>query len=277
MKVMLYGSPVAALRPGLGERLGPATTIVVADYADPPETIAARLEGCEALIAVRYDANVPPSPALRLLQVPGVGYDEIALEHLPPAATLCNVSEHGPAVSEYVVAALLARATGLCAADAAFRAGSWEHSSRMGATPHTELFGARVGIVGFGLIGRELARRLRPFAVRIEVCNRSDPGPSHEVDQYHPLARLREMSAGCDVLVLTVALTPETTGLVDRAVLAALPAGALLVNVARGPVVDEDALYEALESGHLGGAVSGRTTSRRRPPGTTSPGFRASS
>jgi phosphoglycerate dehydrogenase-like enzyme len=255
MKVMLFGSPVAALRDGLVERVDPDTTFVEADYADPAATIAERLEGCAALITVRYDAAMPPAPTLRLVQVPGVGTDEIALEHLPAAAALCNVSEHGPAVAEYVVGALLARATGLCAADATFRAGSWQHSSRVGAAPHAELYGARVGIVGFGLIGREVARRLKPFGVGIEVCNRSDPGPVPEISGYHPLHRLRAMAAGCDVLIVTVALTAETAGLVDRAVLAALPAGAVLVNVARGPIVDEDALFQALESGHLGGAV----------------------
>jgi phosphoglycerate dehydrogenase-like enzyme len=252
---MLYGSPVASLEVGLSERLGAEMTFVTADYSAPPEAMAEQLDGCDAMIAVRYDRTIPPPPGLRLIQVPGVGYDEIALESLPQAVALCNVSGHGPAVAEYVVGALLSRTLNLCAADASFRSGSWDRSSRMGAAPHGEVFGKRVGIVGYGLIGRAVAARLRPFGVQIEICNRSDPGPSADVDRYWPIGALCEMAANCDIMIVTVALTPETTGLVDRGVLAALPAGAVLVNVARGPVVDEDALFHALESGHLGGAV----------------------
>lgn len=254
MKVMLYGSPVGILRDGLTARLGDVS-FVEAGYADGADVVADRLHGCSAVVAVRMDGSVTLPGSVKLVQVPGIGTDEIAVDALPPWVTLCNVGEHGPAVAEYVIGALLARATGLCATDAAFRAGSWEASSRMGGAPHRELFGARAGIIGFGQIGREIARRLGPFGVRVEVCNRSKVTEAEPVDRYWPMTGLTEMAAGCDILIVTVALTPVTQGIIGREVLGALPEGAVVVNVARGPIVDEDALYEALSREHLGGAV----------------------
>lgn len=254
MKIMLYGSPVGVLRQGLSERLSGAS-FVTADYTDNSETVAERLEGCEAMVAVRLDGTVPVPPSVKLVQVPGIGYDEIDLHEVPPSITVCNVGEHGPAVAEYVVGTLLARAINLCEVDTAFRGGSWRHSSRMGALPHAELLGARVGLVGFGQIGREVASRLRPFGVTIDICNRSEIPASDLFDRYWPISSLTEMAAVCDILIVTVGLTSETRGLVQDDVLSSLPKGAVLVNVARGPIVDEDALFKALQSGHLGGAI----------------------
>ena len=255
MKIMLYGSSVAALEEGLRERLDMDARFVTADYSDPPELLAKQLQGCEAMVAVRYTADIPPSSSLRLIQVPGHGCDEIDFDALPPAATLCNVGEHGPAVAEYTIGALLAHSTNLIAQDNAFRSGSWSGSSRMGTSPHGELVGARVGIVGYGAIGRALAARLRPFETKVSICNRSRPGSMDADHTYYALSSLAEMAAECDILIITVALTQETTGLIDKTVLSALPSGAVLVNVARGPVVNEDALYSVLSNGHLGGAV----------------------
>mgnify|MGYP006148845347 CR=1 FL=1 len=255
MKIMLYGSPVATLEVGLRDRLGPAACFVTADYSDPPEILAERLDGCEAMVAVRYNDAVPATDTIRLIQIPGLGYDEIDFESLPPYAALCNVGEHAPAVAEYTIGALLARATNLIEQDTAFRAGNWTGSSRMGASPHGELVGSRVGIVGYGAIGRALATRLRPFGTDIAICNRSHPTDLDADIAYHPLSSLADMAAECNILIVTVALTPETTGMIDETVLAALPQGAVLVNVARGPVVSEDALYRTLSNGHLGGAI----------------------
>jgi phosphoglycerate dehydrogenase-like enzyme len=255
MKILLYGSPVAALEDGLRKRLDSNANFVTADYSDSPEILEKLLEDCQVMVTVRYNKNVPLSPSLQLIQVPGLGCDEIDFETLPAAVTLCNVGEHGPAVAEYIIGALLARATKLITQDTEFRAGSWAGSSRMGASPHGELTGARIGIVGYGAIGRALAARLHPFETKISICNRSQPENIDTDNAYFAISRLAEMAIDCDILIITVALTKETTGLIDDKVLSALPPGAVLVNVSRGPVVNEGALFAALSNGHLGGAV----------------------
>jgi phosphoglycerate dehydrogenase-like enzyme len=136
-----------------------------------------------------------------------------------------------------------------------FQRGSWERSSRFGAKPHGELFGSSVGIVGYGGIGRALATRLRPFGVRILAANRSPVDDPVNVDESFSLDRIDRMFEACDFGVLAIALGEETKALIGERELDALGPRGVLVNVARGPVVDEDALWTCLSSGRLGGAV----------------------
>lgn len=116
------------------------------------------------------------------------------------------------------------------------------------------LEGMTVAIVGYGHIGREFARRARAFDMRVITASRAVQRDEF-VDQALPLTALKQALAQADVVLLAIALTPETTRLVGEAELAACKPGAFLVNVARGPVVDQAALARALASGHLAGAA----------------------
>jgi phosphoglycerate dehydrogenase-like enzyme len=116
--------------------------------------------------------------------------------------------------------------------------------------------GSVIGIVGLGNIGSAVARRARAMGVRVLGLKRSVSGGDHEdVDGVFGPSQLHEMLAGCDAVVVTAPATPETHHLIDRAALAAMKPGAVLVNVARGSLVDESALIEALASGHLSAAA----------------------
>ena len=118
----------------------------------------------------------------------------------------------------------------------------------------TELAGARLGIVGLGNIGIQLVTRAIPFCFTIRGCDIKQ----HEiegVEHVYDVADIGELAAWCDILVLSVPLTPQTYGLIDAGVLGRMRPGSLLINVSRGPVVDETALVEALRSGTPAGAV----------------------
>jgi phosphoglycerate dehydrogenase-like enzyme len=115
------------------------------------------------------------------------------------------------------------------------------------------LEGATMAIVGYGHIGRELAKRAKAFDMRIVSVSRT-PRPEPLVDQAFPLTQLKEALALADVVVVAIALTPETTHLLGDAEFESCKPGALLINVARGPVLDQPALVRALHSGRLGGA-----------------------
>jgi phosphoglycerate dehydrogenase-like enzyme len=115
------------------------------------------------------------------------------------------------------------------------------------------LEGGTLVIVGYGHIGRELARRARAFDMRVVTVSRS-PHKQDNVDEALPLASLHAALAQADVVAVAIALTPETTHLLGEREFAACKPGALLVNVARGPVVDQPALVRALHSGQIGGA-----------------------
>ena len=115
--------------------------------------------------------------------------------------------------------------------------------------------GATIGIIGYGRIGREVAERAAGLKCRVLAANRSpvaDPAPAETV---FPLADLDRMLPLCDTVLIACALAPETKGLIDARRLALMKPGALLINVARAAIVDEDALYAALKDGRLGGAA----------------------
>lgn len=120
-----------------------------------------------------------------------------------------------------------------------------------------DIRGTTVGIVGLGTIGREVARVCQAFGMRVVATKRSvSPGAQEpDIDALVPLSDLHGLLAETDYLVLAVPHTRETEGLIGRRELEALKPGAVLINVARGVIVDEPALIESLRSGHLGGAA----------------------
>ena len=117
-----------------------------------------------------------------------------------------------------------------------------------------ELGGKNVLLTGFGAFGREIAKRLKPFGARLTVVNRSiksDPN----VDEFRPLSDLPALLPQADILILAIALTPETRGLFGKELLGSMKPGSFLINAARGPLIDENALIEALQNGPLAAAA----------------------
>ena len=158
------------------------------------------------------------------------------------------------AIAEYAIAAVLHFARGLNEAAGQKRAGSF---TRRGYRMRT-VEGATMGIVGLGGIGTEVGRLARSLGMTVVATRRSIDEPQHDVDgadEVLPADRLLEVAARSDYLVVCSQLTEETRGLIGADVIDALPPGAVLVNIARGEEVDEDALVAALAQGRLGGAV----------------------
>ena len=138
----------------------------------------------------------------------------------------------------------------------AFRTGSWSASPQFGGgSPHGEVLGRTIGIIGYGRIGREVAQRAAGLKCRALAANRSPVAASAPAETVFPLAELDRMMPLCDTVLIACALAPETKGLIDARRLALMKAGAMLINVARAAIVDEDALYAALRNGQLGGAA----------------------
>jgi phosphoglycerate dehydrogenase-like enzyme len=166
------------------------------------------------------------------------------------AAVLTNGSgAQAAAIAEYVATALLAFVKRLREFDRLQRQAQWSPGFKV-----AELRGMTVGIVGLGNAGRAIAQLLRPFGVRLLGVRRHQ-APVPEVDALYARSEFNEFLAQLDALVIAVPLTDETFGMIGQNELARLPAGAYLINVARGPIVDEDALIGALRSGHLAGAA----------------------
>jgi phosphoglycerate dehydrogenase-like enzyme len=255
MKVLFLGRFAAGHAPRIVARLATAPdTEILADDTDLAR-LAPALAEADAVVGLEWRAGFPPAPRLRLLQCIATGVDRMDLAALPRGVSVCNTLGHETPIAEYVIMTMLNLTHQLFHSVLSFRAGSWESSLQGGGARHGELFGQTVGIVGYGGIGREVARRAAPFGVRLLAANRSpvgDPGP---VERVYALAELDRMLPECDVVVLACALAPETKGLIDARRIALMKPSALLVNIARGQVVDEEALYAALRDNRLGGAA----------------------
>jgi phosphoglycerate dehydrogenase-like enzyme len=189
-----------------------------------------------------------PGPRVAFVQVPRAGVDGIDLDACAargvPVANCAGAN--AVSVAEWCLSATFALLRRTVEADAAVRRGEWPQTS-LGAR---ELAGMRVGIVGMGAIGRALAPRYRALGCDVVHWTRT-----RREDAPAPWVELDELTTSCDVVVLVIALAEETRGLWDAARLAAMKPGALVVNGARGEVVDEEALRAALLEGRLAGAA----------------------
>ncbi|WP_234393144.1 2-hydroxyacid dehydrogenase [Streptomyces pactum] len=196
---------------------------------------------------------------LRLVHVVGAGYDGIALDALAPGVTVATTHHHGRSIAEHVLMSVLMLSRDVLGADRALRAGRWRNVAVDPGLPlGTTLPGRRVGIIGFGETGTEVARLCQAAGLRVRAVRRDPSAPvpaGLRPDWVGGGERLPELLAESDIVVVTVPLSPATRGLIGPAELAAMGPESLLVNVARGPVVREEALYEALRSGAIGGAA----------------------
>ena len=160
----------------------------------------------------------------------------------------------GPTIAEYVQMTMLMWTHRWKAVEDSFRGGSWQYSGAMVGPLRDELGGQTVGILGLGQMGLEIAARARAMGTRVLGCSRN-PKPSEVLDDFYPLERIDEFLARCDFVVVCIAHVPQTEKLIDAGRLAKMKRSAVLVNVARGPVVAERDLYEALTAGTIAGAV----------------------
>jgi phosphoglycerate dehydrogenase-like enzyme len=191
---------------------------------------------------------VDPGPRVAMVQVPSVGVDTIDVDRCTAAGIpVANCAGANTiSVAEWCVSATLALLRKTVEADAAVRRGEWPQTSLGG----RELAGSTVGIVGMGGIGRALAGMFGAFDCTVQYWSRSrhDDAPATYVE-------LDALMATSDVIVLVIALGPETRELVDARRLGLVKPGALLVNGGRGGLVDEAALVDALRSGKLTAAA----------------------
>jgi D-3-phosphoglycerate dehydrogenase len=219
------------------------------------ETLDAELPTADALVvrsATRVTAAVlERAPKLRVVGRAGVGVDNVDLDAATRRGVLVMNTPGGnaPSVAEHTLALLLSLARKIPALDSAMHAGRWEKSKGQG----TELRGKTLGLLGLGRVGAEVARRARALEMRVLAC---DPFLTEDAAREAGviLVPLDQLLAESDFLSLHTALVPETERIINAANLAKTKRGAYIVNTARGELVDEGALADALRSGQLAGA-----------------------
>lgn len=231
--------------------LGDQVEVRWVDGQDRPKLLAAVADADALLVrsATQVDAEVlAAAPKLKIVARAGVGLDNVDVE----AATARGVlvvnapTSNIHSAAEHAVALLLAAARQIPQADATLRAHTWKRSQFSG----TEIYGKTVGVVGLGRIGQLVAQRLAAFGTHLLAY---DPyvAPARAAQLGAELVGLDELLTRADIITVHLPKTPETAGLIGRDALARTKPGVIIVNAARGGLIDEEALAEAVRSGHV--------------------------
>jgi len=224
------------------EILGSEASLTFLDEI-PPAQRGRVLEGATILLAWNFPREIgqedyPHLQQVRFIQLLSAGADHMPFAGLPsPTLVASNPGAYATPMAEHVLAMTLALAKRLLVENQKLRHGEFDQF-----TPNRLLSGMTAGILGFGGIGRATARLMRAFSMRIAAINTSgsSPEPTDFLGTLHDLEHVLRQS---DVVVISLPLTRATRGLIDKEELAWMKSDAILVNVARGAIIDEQALY----------------------------------
>ena len=243
----------------IADKLAESTVAALGDqievrWVDGPdrEKLLAAVPAADALLvrsATTVDAEVfDAAPKLKIVARAGVGLDNVDVDTATERGVLVvnAPTSNIHSAAEHALALLLSAARQIPAADASLREHAWKRSSFSG----TEIFGKTVGVVGLGRIGQLVAQRLAAFETRIVAY---DPyvSPARAAQLGIELLPLDELLTRADFISVHLPKTPETAGLIDKDALAKTKPGVVIVNAARGGLIDEAALFDAVSSGHV--------------------------
>ena len=230
------------------------------EFMGDPDEIARFVDGADIFVnhlAPVTGAMLERLPQLRLIAVSRGGPVNInmAAARERGVKVVNAPGRNAPAVAEFTIGAILAETRLIRAGHEALRRGEWRGDLYRADTTGDELSAMTVGLIGYGQIGRRVVPLLLPFGCRILVDD-----PYVQISEAHRAAGVRQVDldtllAESDVVSLHARVTEETTGFIGAPEFARMKSGAYFINTARGPMVDYDALYDALKDGHLRGAM----------------------
>ena len=230
------------------------------EYQGDPAEIVAFVGNAEVLVtqlAPVSAAMLDAMPNVRLIAVSRGGPVNIDMAAARERGVLVvnTPGRNASAVAEFAIGAILAETRLIRAGHESLRAGEWRGDFYRADRTGRELSEMTVGVIGYGQIGTRVVRLLKAFGCRILVCDPyvqlSAADQADGVEHVH----LEDILEQSDVVTLHARVTPETAGFIGRHQFAAMKEGAYFINTARGPLVDYDALYDALANGHLAGAM----------------------
>ncbi len=263
LRIAILGKPIAASAMNMAEAVG-AEVIASNAYLDAGELEAFLSSHQPDAIILRlgkiHGEAMDKSPGLKIIAKHGVGYDTIDLEAATERGITVSVATGANAISvaEHALALMFGVARGVAWLDSRMRDGHWDKADFLG----TELFGKTLGIVGIGAIGLHLAKICRGLGMDIRVF---DPAPSLAGDEaFTRVDSIDELLRQSDVVSLHCPLNSATRNLISAPQFEKMKQGAIIINTARGGLIDHDALVDALDAGQIGGA--GLDTFPEEPP-----------
>ena len=215
------------------------------------------LRDADVYVGSRFTAAMAgAAEKLRLIHIAGAGTDKVEFDALPPDTLVANTFHHEQSIAEYVVAAAVMLRRGFLTQDRELRHDIWATSVYDAAIPQPSALGdARIGFVGFGHIGRRTWNLFRAFGCTAAAVTGSGRVPDCGLAWAGNTSELDRLMRECDVAVVSAPLNEHTVGMIGDAQLRALGPDGVLINVGRGPLVQERALYDALAGGVIRAAA----------------------
>ncbi|RDG38408.1 2-hydroxyacid dehydrogenase [Streptomyces corynorhini] len=256
--VVVADSNLAPLRAEFEAALPAGSTVRWPDPRDAAALTAA-LTDADVLVSGQCTAAMAAAaPRLRLVHAAGAGTERIETAALAPGTLVANTFHHENSMAEYTISAAILLRRGFLRQHTALREGRWDSPVHDPDSPWTDsLATATIGFVGFGHIGARCWELFRAFGARgVAVTRRGDvDAAARGLDWSGTVDDLGTLLETSDVVVVSAPLTAATTGLIGAAELSRMRSSAVLINVGRGPVVDEDALFRALSERTIGAAA----------------------
>jgi phosphoglycerate dehydrogenase-like enzyme len=213
------------------------------------------LPQADALVGGNVIGDWPATPKLKLYQIPFAGYNWMTAGDIPTGLVFCNTYDHEIPIAEYVMLTMLDWQIGYAATVQDFGGKGWQGIGAGSGPLHGEVHGKTIGIIGYGHIGIEVARRAEAFGMRsigIARNARETPAP---LDWLGTMADLDRLLAESDFVMVACPQTEETLGMIAAPQFAAMKDTGVIINVARGPIIDEESLFDALKEKQIGGAA----------------------
>ncbi len=199
--------------------------------------------------------NVPEIKKLKLIHLPGSGTDGIDFSVVPRGCKVCNVYEHEIAMSEFIIANLLNWEINLITKINKFKKYNWEDSMLFSTNPHGELYEKEVGILGYGRIGKAVAKKLKAFDTKVTVITRKRIKKDGYFNKNILVSDILNTMNKYDYFIVACDLNESTFNLITEKEISSMNKNCVLVNVARGPIVNEKDLYFALRKKLIRGAI----------------------
>jgi D-3-phosphoglycerate dehydrogenase len=230
------------------------------EYMGDPDAVVAHVGEAPVLItqlAPLSAAMLARMPKLRLVAVSRGGPVNIDMAAARTrGVTVVNTpGRNASAVAEFTIGAIIAETRNITRGHDALRAGDWRGDLYRADVAGRELSEMTIGVIGYGAVGTRVVKLLRAFGARVLVADPYVQLSAQDAADGVRLVDRTTLLAGADVVTLHARVTPETTGFIDADAFARMKPGAVFVNTARGPMVDYEALHDALASGHLRGAM----------------------
>lgn len=212
------------------------------------------LDNADVLITMELPKLKPFPKNIKLIQIPGGGTDKIDFSSIPNHVSVCTAPQHGDSIAEYTIMCMLVLIRNLKRIETSFKQNSWKFGIRCGGPLGKQLKNRKIGILGYGEIGKALAKKLKAFDSQVYICNRSNIKNSL-ADKFFNISNLNNMISEVDFLVIAIALTDETKNIINKDRLALMKKDAILINISRGECVEEESLFDVCNSKKIAGAI----------------------